>query len=314
MPWTLPDLRREWNRAKETAAPWWREHSKEAYNSGLAGLADALKNWSASRKGRRKGKKMGAIRVDKSHVVLPRIGRVRTHEPTTALLEGLRATVSREGGRWFVSFTCQVEREEMQPKHPQAVVGVDVGLRHLAVLSTGERVPNPSPLKAARRKIARLNRELARLHAHVANIRRDAWHKLTTRLARTYGTVAVENLNVEGMKRNRGLSRSVVDAALAELRRMLTYKCVWYGSHLVEADRFYPSSKRCSCCGAVKESLPLWERVFRAALAAAVAGSGPETLNARGRDVSPTIGSAAPSEAGSQSDWHPRPATGGCRE
>ncbi|MFN3486835.1 MAG: helix-turn-helix domain-containing protein, partial [Planctomycetota bacterium] len=136
VPWTLPALRREWNRAKETVAPWWRENSKEAYSSGLAGLAAALKNWSDSRKGRRKGRRMGfprfrkkgrgresvcfttgAIRVDdKSHVVLPRIGRVRTHEPTTALLERteageariLRATVSREGGRWFVSFTCEV--------------------------------------------------------------------------------------------------------------------------------------------------------------------------------------------------------------
>ena len=123
-------------------------------------------------------------------------------------------------------------------------------------------------------------------------------HKLTTRLARTCGTIAVETLNVSGMLRNRRLSRSVADAALAELRRQLGYKTVWYGSHLVEADRFWPSSKTCSRCGAVKESLLLWERVFwcdacglvldrdenaarnLAALAAAVAGSGPETLNA----------------------------------
>ena len=353
VPWTLEALRREWNRAKETVAPWWREHSKEAYSSGLEGLALALKNWSASKKGRRKGRKMGfprfkkkgrgresvsfttgAIRVDdKSHVVLPRIGRVRTHEPTTALLEKLQAgkTVGREGGRWFVSFTCAVEREPKTPWHPEAAVGVDAGLRHLAVLSTGERVPNPRPLKAARRKIARLNRELARrtpgsrnrdetrgrlarLHARVAHIRQDAWHKLTTRLARTYGTVVVETLNVAGMGRNRRLSRSVADAALAELRRQLAYKCAWYGSQLVVADRFWPSSKRCSHCGAVKADLPLWERVFRCSACglvldrdenaarnlAAVAGSGPETLNARGRDVSPARMPAVPSEAGSR--------------
>lgn len=377
VPWTLRDLRREWNRLKETVAPWWPEHSKEAYNSGLEGLALALKNWTASKKGRRKGRKMGfprfrkkgrgresvsfttgAIRVDdKSHVVLPRIGRVRTHEPTTALLEKLqggkarilRATVVREGGRWFVSFTCAVEREPKTPQHPEAVVGVDAGLRHLAVLSTGERVPNPRPLKAARRKIARLNRELARrkpgshnreetrqrlarLHAHVANIRRDAVHKLTTRLARTYGTVVAERLNVAGMLRNRRLARAVADASLAEIRRQLGYKTIWHGSRLVEADRFYPSSKTCSCCGAVKPELPLWERTFRctacglvldrdenaarnlAALVAAVAGSGPETQNARGRDVSPAPAPAVPGEAGSQPGWHPCLATGGCRE
>jgi len=363
VPWTLPALRREWNRAKETVAPWWRENSKEAYSSGLAGLAAALTNWADSRKGRRNGRRMrfpdfrkkgrcrasvgfttGAIRVDgKSHVVLPRIGRVRTHEPTTALLERigqrkariLRATVSCEGGRWFVSFTCAVEREPKAPRYPDAVVGVDAGLRRLAVLSTGERVENPRPLKAALRRIARLNRELARrqpggrnraetrrrlarAHARAAAIRRDAWHKLTTRLARTYGVVVVETLGVAGMMRNRRLARAAADAAPAELRRQLAYKCVWYGSRLVEADRFWPSSKTCSHCGAVKERLPLWERVFRcdacgfvldrdenaarnlAARAAAVAGSGPETLNARGRDVRPAARRAVRVEAGSR--------------
>lgn len=363
VPWTLPALRREWNRAKETVAPWWRENSKEAYSSGLEGLAAALKNWFDSRKGRRKGRRMGfprfrkkgrgresvcfttgAIRVDdKSHVVLPRIGRVRTHEPTTALLEMigageariLRATVSREGGRWFVSFTCEVERGLKAPRFPDAVIGADAGLRHLAVLSTGEEVPNPRPLRKALRKLARLNRELARrkpgsrnreetrrrlarLHARVANIRRDAMHKLTTRLARTYGTVVVERLNVAGMLRNRRLARAVADASLAEIRRQLAYKTVWYGSHLLEAERFYPSSKTCSHCGAVKEELPLWERTFRcdtcglvldrdenaarnlAALAAAVAGSGPETENARGWGVRPVVRPAIPDEAGSR--------------
>lgn len=363
VPWTLPALRREWNRAKDAVALWWRENSKEAYSSGLAGLADALKNWSDSRKGRRKGRRMGfprfrkkargresvcfttgTIRVDdKSHVVLPRIGRVRTHEPTTALLEKigagkariLRATVSHEGGRWFVSFTCEVEREPKAPGFPDAVVGVDAGLRNLAVLSTGEWVENPRPLKAALRKLARLNRELgrrkpgsrnreetrrrlARAHARAANIRRDAWNKLTTRLARTYGAIVVETLSVAGMMRNRRLARAVADAAPAGLRRQLTYKCVWYGSRLVEADRFWPSSKTCSHCGAVKEELPLWERTFRcnpcglaldrdenaarnlAALVAAVAGSGPETENARGRDLRPAARWAVPEEAGSR--------------
>ena len=363
VPWTLPALRREWNCQKHTVAPWWRENSKEAYSSGLEGLANALKNWFDSKEGRRKGRKVGfprfrkkgrcresvcfttgAIRVaDKSHVVLPRVGRVRTHEPTVALLglielgkaRILRATVSREGGRWFVSFTCEVEREPGRPRFPDAAVGVDVGLRRLAVLSTGEKVPNPQPLRKALRRIARLSRELARrqrgsrnreetrsrlarAHALVARTRRDAMHKLTTRLATTYGAVVVEALNVAGMMRNRRLARAVTDAALSELRRMLAYKCAWYGSRLVEADRFYPSSKTCSHCGAVKEDLPLRERTFRcdacgfvldrdenaarnlAALVAAVAGSGPETQNARGRDVRPAARRAVPEEAGSR--------------
>lgn len=339
VPWTLPALRREWNQAKATIAPWWPNNSKEAYSSGLAGLAAALKNWSDSRRGRRKGRRMGfprfrkkgrgresvsfttgAIRVDdQNHVVLPRIGRVRTHEPTTALLQRLnagtarilRATVSRQGGRWFVSFTCEVERVPQTPRRPHAVVGADAGIRYLAVLSTGERLENPRPLRKALNQIARLNRELARrqpgsrgweetrrqlarTHARVANIRRDAWHKLTTRLAKTFGTVVVETLHVEGLKRNRRLARALADAALGNLRQQLRYKCSWSGSVLITADSFYPSSKRCSRCGAVKATLPLWERTFRCdscgfildrdenaarnlAALAAVAGSGPET-------------------------------------
>lgn len=308
VPWTLPALRREWNRAKATVAPWWRENSKEAYAAELEGLAHALHAWSDSREGRRKGRRMGfprwrkkgrgqetvsfttgAIRVDdQSHVVLPRIGRVRTHEPTTKLLARLRAgtarllraTVSREGGRYYVSFTCEVERNPGRPTHPEAVVGADAGIRHLAVLSTGENVPNPRPLRQALRKLARLNRELARrqrgsrhgqatqrrlarLHAHVAHIRRDAMHQLTTRLARTYGTVVVEHLRMAGLLRNRRLSRALAGAALGELRRQLEYKTEWYGSRLVEADPGYPSSKRCSQCQTVKTHLPLWERTFR---------------------------------------------------
>ncbi|WPD18475.1 IS607 family element RNA-guided endonuclease TnpB [Thermaerobacter composti] len=363
VPWTLPALRREWNRQKHVVAPWWRENSKEAYASGLDGLARALQNWSKSRKGERKGRRVGfprfrkkgrgresvrfttgAIRVDdKSHVVLPRIGRVKTHEPTTALLRRieagtariLSATVAREGGRWFVSFTCEVERQTGQPRFPWRVVGVDAGVKHLAVLSTGEKWPNPRSLEEALRKIARSNRalarrqkgsrgwqkarrRLARLHARVRNLRQDALHKLTHHLASTYGVVVVEQLHVAGMMKNRRLARVLADAALAEIRRQLRYKCPWHGAVLVEAPPFYPSSKRCSRCGAVKLSLPLSQRVFRceecgfvldrdenaarnlAALVAAVAGSGPETENARGRDGRPVVWQAVPEEAGSR--------------
>ncbi|CAB1128612.1 protein of unknown function [Candidatus Hydrogenisulfobacillus filiaventi] len=233
-----------------------------------------------------------------------------------------------------------VDREPGAPRRPEAVVGVDAGLRHLAVLSTGEKVPNPRPLKQVLRKLSRLNRELARrkpgsrsreearqklarLHAHMAHIRWDAWHKLTTRLTRTYGTIVVERLNVAEMLRNRRLSRAMADSAMAELRRLLAYKTTWYGSRLVEADPFYPSSKRCSDCGAVKDTLPLGERTCRcdacglvldrdanaarnlAALAAAVAGSGPETRNARGRNRSPAVRRAIPEGAGSRQGARP---------
>jgi putative transposase len=175
------------------------------------------------------------------------------------------------------------------------VVGVDVGIRHLAVLSSGERIANPAPLGAALRKLRHQSRKLARqhgprapdgrtpqrpsarwrqtsqrlgqTHARVANLRRNSLHQLTSELAGTYGTVVVERLNIAGMLKNRRLARRLADASLGELRRQLTYKTAWAGGRLVCADTFYPSSypssKTCSGCGHVKAKLPLSERTYR---------------------------------------------------
>ncbi|MGC5021904.1 IS607 family element RNA-guided endonuclease TnpB [Micromonospora sp. DT47] len=353
--WSLAALRRAWNQAKSDVAPWWAECSKEAFNTGLDALARGLKNWSDSRNGKRAGRPVGfprfksrrrstpsvrfttgAIRVDadRMHVVLPRLGRLKLHESARKLARRLEAgtarilsaTVRRGGGRWYVSFTCAVERAQRMPASAEARVGVDLGVRHLAVLSTGELVPNPRHLDAAARRLRALARrasrrvgpdrrtgrrpskrwetargQLARAHARVANLRRDGLHKLTSRLARAYGTIVVEDLNVAGMLANRRLARHIADAGFAELRRQLGYKTQWYGGRLVVADRWFPSSKTCSGCGAVKTKLALSERTYTctcglvldrdvnaarnlAALAVTVAGSGSETRNGRGAD------------------------------
>ena len=351
VPWTLPALRREWNRAKHQVAPWWAENSKEAYSSGLDGLARGLTNFSDYRAGRRKGRRMGFPRpkrkgrsrdacrfttgqikvlADRRHIQLPRIGAVKTHESTRKLARRLEkgtarmlaATISRTADRWYVSFTVEVQRTVPTHNGASGVIGVDVGVRHLAVLSTGEVVPNPHALQRSERRLRRLNRELARrrphsrrrdqtrrklarAHARAASLRRDALHKLTTALATQHGTVVIEQLNVAGMVRNRRLARALADAGLAELRRQLTYKTGWYGSQLIVADRFYPSSKTCSACGWVKAKLALAERTFAcetcglrldrdlnaarnlAKLAYQVARSGRETKNARGADRKP---------------------------
>jgi putative transposase len=351
VPWTLPALRREWNRAKEQVAPWWAENSKEAYSSGLDGLARALKNWADSRAGRRKGRPAGfprrkrkgrcrdacrfttgAIKVldDRKHIQLPRIGVLKTHESTRKLARHLErgtarvlaATISRTADRWFVSFTVEIQRAIPVRNGRATVVGVDVGVRHLATLSTGATIANPRALERSLRKLGRLNRQLARrkpdskhrritrrriarVHARAANLRRDALHKLTTALAIQHDTIVVEQLNLAGMVRNRHLARAIADTGLAELRRQLAYKTSWYGSRLIVADRFYPSSKTCSGCGWVKAKLTLAERTFTceacglrldrdlnaarnlAKLSHHVAQSGWETQNARGADRKP---------------------------
>jgi putative transposase len=347
VPWTLPALRREWNRAKYQVAPWWAENSKEAYSSGLDGLARALKNFSDSRSGRRKGDPVrfphkkrkgrcrdacrfttGPLRVeaDRKHITLPRIGRLRTHESTRKLARRLEngtarilaATVSRTADCWFVAFTCEVQRT-IPSGTAGGVIGVDVGVHQLAVLSSGVIILNPRALQRSLRKLRRVNRalhrrrpqsrrrkqsrrQLARVHARATNLRRDALHKLTTALATQHGTIVVEQLNVAGMVRNRRLARALSDVGLAEMRRQLAYKTAWYGSQLLVADRFFPSSKTCSACGWAKAKLTLAERTFiceacglrldrdlnaarnLAKLAHHVAQSGWETLNARGAD------------------------------
>ena len=320
--WTLAALRREWNRNKAIVAPWWAANSKEAYSSGLAALAAALKNWSDSRRGarggeivgfprfRRRGQRdscaftTGPIRVDDArHVTLPRIGKLRTAEATTKLLRRLttgrarilRATVSRGADRWFVSFTCVVQRPTVADNGREAIIGVDLGISTLAALSTGELVSGARPLRRAQRRLRQLQRtvsrrqtgstrrrravaRLARAHRRVANVRRHRLHVLTTRLAQNHGCVVVEDLNVRGMSRsahgNRekpgrhirakaGLNRAVLDSGFGELRHMLEYKCAWYGSRLLVCDRWFPSSKRCSGCGAVRLQLSRRERIFR---------------------------------------------------
>jgi putative transposase len=353
VPWTLPALRREWNRTKDRVAPWWAENSKEAYSSGLDGLARALKNWADSKHGRRKGRPMGfphtkrkgrardacrfttgGIKVldDRKHVRLPKIGVLKTHESTRKLARRLEhgsarilaATITRTADRWFVSFTVEVQRRTPARNGSTSVIGVDAGIRHLATLSTGATIPNPRALERSLRKLRRLNRQLhrrtpgsnrreitrrklSRVHARTANLRRDALHKLTTTLATQHATIVVEQLNLAGMVRNRRLARSLLDAGLAELRRQLAYKTAWYGSRLVVADRFHPSSKTCSACGWVKAKLSLAERTFKcescglqvdrdlnaarnlAKLAQHVAQSGWETQNARGADIRPGL-------------------------
>jgi putative transposase len=175
--WTLPSLRKLWNRqVKDWAAPWWPQNSKEAYSSGLSALADALDNFSKSRYGKRAGRAQGFPRskkktgrrsyrvttgafgiVDDRHVRLPRIGAIRVKEPTTALqnrMDGgsarlLSATVSERAGRRFISFGCQLQRHDRPAVHPECVAGVDLGVKSLAVVASvgsgGTLKPRPFP-------------------------------------------------------------------------------------------------------------------------------------------------------------------------
>lgn len=321
--WSLPDLRRAFNQAKQTDprfAGWWRENSKEAYNTGLANAAAAFDNYAKSKNGRRKGQRVGApkfkakhrsrpacrfttgtirLEADRRHVTLPRLGTLRVHEPTGTLRRNLAerrarilsATVRYERGRWFVSFQAEVQRELQRVERPEAVVGVDLGVKVLAVLadSTGHirHVPNPRPYEQEIKQLTRVSRKVSRrqgpdrrtgqkpskrwekanaernrVQHRIANLRADALHKMTTGLCREYGTVVVEDLNVAGMLKNPRLARRISDCGFGEIRRQITYKTARDGCRTVVADRWFPSSKTCSRCKTVKAKLPLHTRVF----------------------------------------------------
>jgi putative transposase len=182
-------------------------------------------------------------------------------------------TVSKDAaGRYHVSMLCDDAVSEK--KKVKGQVGIDLGLTHFAILSTGEKIAAPNAFRKNEAKLAKLQRRLAkkqkgsanrlkaklkvaRMHAKTADSRRDFLHKLSTRLINENQVIAIESLAVSNMQKNRSLAKSISDASWSEFVRQLTYKAEWYGRTLVGIDRWYPSSKRCSDCGHAVAKMPL---------------------------------------------------------
>lgn len=182
-------------------------------------------------------------------------------------------TVSRNArGQHFVSILC----EDTVTDHPptDVAVGLDAGINSLLVLSTGEKITNPKHEKRDRQRLRRAQQNLSRkqkgsenrakarltvakVHGRIRDRRHDGLHKLSTRIIRENQTVIIEDLSVRNMVRNHQLARAISDASWSELRRQLEYKAGWYGRTVIAIDRFYPSSKTCSACGTIVNTLPL---------------------------------------------------------
>lgn len=185
-------------------------------------------------------------------------------------------TVTKDAaGRYFVSLLC--DDSVVDKPASEGMVGVDLGLTHFAVLSSGERIAAPKALAKYEEKLANLQRRLekkqkgsanrqkaklkvARLHAKIADTRRDFLHKLSTRLVIENQVIAIETLAVRNMQKNRCLAKSISDAGWSEFARQLEYKARWYRRDLIAIDRWYPSSKLCSDCGQTAKSMPLHVR------------------------------------------------------
>ncbi|HEY7351094.1 MAG TPA: RNA-guided endonuclease TnpB family protein [Ktedonobacterales bacterium] len=335
------ELHRELNALKKTDVPWMYAVSKCAPQEALRNLDSAFAHFfrrcQLKKEGKRRGKVgyprfkskkrgLGSFRLTGSIVVyrnaiqLPRLGRLRLKERGYLPPSGVKvlsATVSEQAGHWYVSI--QVEQEQAASENAGPVVGVDLGVKALATFSDGTVIPNPRHLKRRLKKIKRFHRavsrkvkgskkrkkatkRLANLYRKVANQRQNTLHQLTTMLAKTKQTIVIEDLHVTGMLKNHHLAQAIADVGFGEFRRQLIYKAAWYGSTVLLASRWEPSSKTCSGCGWMDEGLMLADRTFHcqacglvldrdlnaAINLAKLAGSLSDSLNACGEERSGT--------------------------
>ncbi len=220
--------------------------------------------------------KANNLKVDNHHVFLPKLGWVKFAKSREVKGHIKRATVSRQpSGRYYISILCEVEIDPLPVS--QNTCGVDMGYRKLATLDDGTTFENPKALHTAMRKLVREQRKLsrrvtgsanrekqrvkvARLHEHIANIRRDTLHKVTTTLIRENQTICIEDLDVKRMLSKHYMAKLICDVGLAEFRRMLEYKADWYGRQVIAVSQDYPSSQTCNICGQRYEKLGSRER------------------------------------------------------
>ncbi|MFD9658252.1 RNA-guided endonuclease InsQ/TnpB family protein [Streptomyces mirabilis] len=280
-----------WKKSEELA--YLNEVSSVPLQQALRHLQTAFTNFFGKRaryprfKSRKKSRKSAeytssAFRFRDGELRLAKMGEPLRIVWSRPLPEGVSpspVTVSQDAaGRWFVSMLCDDPGIRNLPA-TDAAVGIDAGLDHLLALSTGEKIANPrherrdrAALAKAQRRLAKkekgsangvkARRKVARIHARIADRRRDSLHQITTRLVRENQTLVIEDLSVRNMVKNRKLARVISDAAWREFRGMLEYKAQWYGREVIAVDRWFPSSKLCSACGTLQDKMPLNVRTW----------------------------------------------------
>ena len=289
-------LKKRFNAIKDEKFPWVRDYPYVILEAAFDNLGRAFQNFfrrvkTGETPGFPKFKSKhkttpaftlrGSITVESDRVKLPRIGWVRLAESGYLPTENaklLSAALSRRGGDWYISL--QVEREVPTPEPATGeAIGVDLGVKSLAVVSDGTTFDNPRTLRTNEKRLARLQREhsrrqkgsknrakttvkIAQLHKKIADTRSHTLHNISRYVTATTkpSVVVVEDLHVKGMVRNRKLAKAVSDASMGELRRQIEYKADWNGVEVLVADRWYPSSKTCGECGCINDKLTLADR------------------------------------------------------
>jgi putative transposase len=277
-------LRRLLNNIKRGQFPWMLDVTKNAPQIAIMQLGRAFGNFFAGRtrypRFRRKGRddrftlSNDQFQIEGRRIRIPKLGWVRMRETLRFSGRIVSATVARVANHWYASIAVDASDLSLPSVDNQGAVGVDLGVKALATLSTGETFEGPKALRTLLMRLRRLSRalsrkvrgsrnrakaklKLAKLHDRIANIRRDSLHKLSTNITRRFHTIGIEDLNVKGMLRNRYLSRAIADMGFYELRRQLEYKAAWRCGQVVVVDRWFPSSKLCSGCGYRLDALGL---------------------------------------------------------
>ena len=231
----------------------------------------------------------GNIRIEGDRIRLPKVGkvRVRLHREAPGEWKLKSVTLSREAtGEYYASVLyempeseSQAVREAKEERAEERILGIDYAMQGLAVFSDGTRADYPGYYRKGQGKLGREQRKLshcrkgsrnyekqrkrvAKCHRKVRNQRKDYLHKLSHKIAGCYDAVVVEDIDMKAMSRGLHFGKSVMDNGFGTFREMLAYKLEKQGKKLIKVDRYYPSSKRCSCCGAVKKELGLNERVY----------------------------------------------------
>lgn len=319
-------------------AEWLKEADSQVLQQKLQDLDTAYKNFFAKRAKfpKFKSKKHDQsirypqrFKFSESKVFLPKVGWIKAVFHRSLEGTAKNVTVSKtKSGKYFASIQCEMEIPDPVPHDGE--VGIDLGLKSFLVTSDGEKIDNPRHLQKAEKRLHRLQRQLsrrkkgssgrekarillARQHEKVANQRADFLHKASKNLIDRYGFIGIEDLNLRGMVKNRKLAKAISSVGFGMFRVMLEYKAKWYGSWVERIDRFYPSSKTCHTCGYVLPELSLsireWDcpncgtrhdRDHNAAVNILnQARAGVARSYAGGENVSPAVGQAVFTEAGS---------------
>ena len=272
--------------------PWYYQSSKASPQQALAEVRTAwdrcFKKVSKQPRFKKKGKSKDSfyleqgtqakpgISNDGKRVKLPKIGWVRLHEPLP-ITSTHNCVISRTADKWFIAIKYEIEQPPTPMNRPS--IGVDIGIKELAVTSDGKVFANPKADRKMSKKMKRLQRSvsrkvkgsknrtkavrrLAKLHSRISFIRKDAIHQLTYHLAKNHSVIKVEDLNVKAFLKNHKLAGAIADCGMYEFQRQLEYKTEKFSSQLVLVDRFFPSSQICSNCGNHRHKMPLKNRVY----------------------------------------------------